>query len=201
MDLLPQLRKRRLALGIPLGELAAAVGRSDATLSRIERGQIRPSYELVERILQFLEQREGIAAPALRASHLMNPTLVSIDGALALSEAARRLEQHGFSQAPVQDGGKLTGSISESVLLRTLAHPGNRGAKVRDVQEPAYPVVDVGFPAELLAPLLTRYAAVLVSRSGDLQGIVTKTDLIRGLRGVPLRRPAAAAEPTRRPVH
>jgi predicted transcriptional regulator len=201
MDLIPQLRKRRLALGIPLGELAAAVGRSDATLSRIERGQIRPSYELVERILHVLEQREGIAAPALRASNLMNPTVVSLDGGLALSEAARRLEQHGFSQAPVLDGGKITGSISESELLRTLAHPGERAAKVRDVQEPSYPQVDVGFPAELLAPLLTRYAAVLVSRGGELQGIVTKTDLIRGLRGVPLRRPAGPTEPLRRPPH
>jgi predicted transcriptional regulator len=201
MDLIPQLRKRRLALGIPLGELAAAVGRSDATLSRIERGQIRPSYELVERILQFLEQREGVAAPALRASNLMNPSVVSLDGGLALSEAARRLEQHGFSQAPVVESGRITGSISESVLLRTLAHPGDRGTKVRDVQEPAYPLVDIGFPAELLAPLLTRYPAVLVSRSGELQGIVTKTDLIRGLRGVPLRRPAAPAEPGRRPGH
>lgn len=201
MDLIPQLRKRRLALGIPLGELAAAVGRSDATLSRIERGQIRPSYELVERILHVLEQREGIAAPALRASNLMNPTVVSLDGGLALSEAARRLEQHGFSQAPVLDGGKITGSISESELLRTLAHPGERAVKVRDVQEPSYPQVDVGFPAELLAPLLTRYAAVLVSRGGELQGIVTKTDLIRGLRGVPLRRPAGPTEPLRRPPH
>jgi predicted transcriptional regulator len=198
MDLIPQLRKRRLALGIPLGELAAAVGRSDATLSRIERGQIRPSYELVERILHVLEQREGIAAPALRASNLMNPTVVSLDGGLVLSEAARRLEQHGFSQAPVLDGGKITGSISESELLRNLAHPGERAVKVRDMQEPSYPLVDVGFPAELLAPLLTRYAAVLVARGGELQGIVTKTDLIRGLRGVPLRRPAEAA---RRPPH
>ncbi|MCI4367847.1 MAG: CBS domain-containing protein [Thermoplasmata archaeon] len=201
MDLIPQLRKRRLALGIPLAELAAAVGRSDATLSRIERGQIRPSYELVERILHVLEQREGIAAPALRASNLMNPTVVSLDGGLALSEAARRLEQHGFSQAPVLDGGKITGSISESELLRTLAHPGERAVKVRDVQEPSYPQVDVGFPAELLAPLLTRYAAVLVSRGGELQAIVTKTDLIRGLRGVPLRRPAGPTEPLRRPPH
>src|SRR5580658_7627097 len=149
MDLIPQLRKRRLALGMPLGELAAAVGRSDATLSRIERGQIRPSYELVERIVQVLDQREGVAAPALRASHLMNPSVVTLDGGLALPEAARRLEEHGFSQAPVVDASKITGSISESVLLRALAHPGDRAVKVRDVQEPAYPLVDAGFPAEL----------------------------------------------------
>ena len=199
MDLVPQIRKRRLALGIPLGELAEAVGRSDATLSRIERGQIRPSYDLVQRILQVLEQREGVAAPALRAADLMNPHVVSIDGASALPDAAQRLERHGFSQAPVIEEGRITGSISESVLLRALGHPTDRRARIRDVQEPAYPLVDAGFPADLLPPLLTRYAAVLVARVGELQGIVTKTDLIRGLRGVPLRRPASGGEPSRRP--
>ena len=200
MDLVPQLRKRRLALGIPLGELARAVGRSDATLSRIERGQIRPSYHLVQQILQVLEHREGVAAPGLRAIDLMNTHVVSVDGTSALSEAAQRLERHGFSQAPGIENGRITGSISESVLLRALGHPTDRRARVRDVQEPAYPLVDAGFPADLLPPLLTRYAAVLVGRKGELEGIVTKTDLIRGLRGVPLRRTPAAGEGVRRPT-
>jgi predicted transcriptional regulator len=198
MDAVPKIRKRRIALGIPLGELARAVGRSDATLSRIERGQIRPSYDLVQKILEFLEQREGVAAPGLRAADLMNPNVVSVEGASALSEAAQRLERHGFSQAPVVDNGKVTGSISEGILLRALAHPADRRARVRDVQDPAYPLVDAGFPAELLAPLLTQYPAVLITRAGEIQGIVTKTDLIRGLRGVPLRKPAATSEAPRR---
>jgi predicted transcriptional regulator len=56
------------------------------------------------------------------------------------------------------------------------------------VLEAAYPVVEEGFPAELLPGLLGRYPAVLVAKKGELQGIVTKADLIRGLRGTPLRR-------------
>ena len=197
MDLIPQLRKRRLALGMPLGELARAVGRSDATLSRIERGQIRPSYDLVQRIVQVLEQREGVAAPGLAVSELMGGHLVSVEGALPLAEASRRLERHGFSQAPVLEDGRITGSISETALLRALGDASVRRSRVRDVQEPAYPLVDTGFPAELLPPLFTRYPAVLVARAGTPVGIVTKTDLIRGLRGVPLRRPAPTSdEPT-----
>lgn len=198
MGAVPPIRKRRLALGVPLGELARAVGRSDATLSRIERGQIRPSYELVQRILEFLDEREGVAAPGLRAGDLMNPNVVLVDAGSALSEASQRLERHGFSQAPVQEGGRVTGSISESILLRALANATDRRAKVRDVQEASYPQVDAAFPADLLPPLLTRVAAVLVTRRGELQGIVTKTDLLRGLRGVPLRRPPTGPEPPRR---
>ncbi len=198
METLPSIRKRRIALGIPLGELARAVGRSDGTISRIERGQIRPSYELVQQILRYLEDREGVAAPALRASELMHPQVVFVDAASGVPEASRRLEQQGFSQAPVLDVGRITGSVSEAGLLRALAHPNERRARVREIQEAPYPLVDGSFPAELLAPLLTRCGAVLVARKGEVEGIVTKTDLIRGLRGMPLRRPAGP-EAARRP--
>ncbi|MGD0719200.1 MAG: hypothetical protein ABSA15_06470, partial [Thermoplasmata archaeon] len=58
----------------------------------------------------------------------------------------------------------------------------------RDVQENAYPQVDLDFPADILATLLTHLPAVLVAHRGVLLGIVTKTDLIRGLRGTSMRR-------------
>ena len=103
------------------------------------------------------------------------------------------MEKGGYSQMPVVDGGRLTGALSENALLRSLANPRARRARVRDVQEATYPQVDVECPADLLSVLLTRYPAVLVAERGLVKGIVTKTDLIRGLRGMPLRRSAAAA--------
>jgi predicted transcriptional regulator len=188
MDTLGEIRKRRLALGISLGELARAVGRSDATLSRIERGRIRPSYELVQQVLSYLEQQEGFAAPRLTVSDVMNRSLVTVESAATLATAAQKLEGGAFSQLPVVDGGRVVGSLSESALLRALAQASSRRARVGDVLEPAYPVVDEAFPADLLPGLLGRYPAVLVARRGELQGIVTRADLIRGLRGTSLRR-------------
>ena len=190
MDTFTEIRKRRLALGISLGELARAVGRSDATLSRIERGRIRPSYELVQRILGYLEAQEGTATPRLTVSDLMNRDLVTVESSASLPTAAQRMEGGAFSQLPVVDAGKVVGSLSETGLLRALAAVNSRKTRVRDVLEPAYPVVDERFAADLLPPLLARYPAVLVAARGDLQGIVTKTDLIRGLRGTSLRRTA-----------
>jgi predicted transcriptional regulator len=190
MDTLTGLRRRRLALGIPLGVLARAVGRSDATISRVERGQIKPSYELVERILAFLEKEEGLATPHLTAEDVMNRALVTVEPSATLAVAAHRMETGGFSQLPVVDGGRVIGSLSESAVLRSVAEPSARRLRVRDALETAYPVVDPRFPAELLPPLLGRYPAVLVSHRGELRGIVTKADLIRGLRGHSLRRAA-----------
>jgi predicted transcriptional regulator len=191
VDTLTELRRRRLALGIPLHELAQAVGRSDATISRIERGQIRPSYDLVQRILEHLERQEGIATPRLTVGDLAHAPLVTVGPDALLAAAAQKLEGGGFSQLPVVEGRAVVGSLSEAAVLKSLAGAGSHRVKVREVLEPAYPVLDPGFPAELLAGILGRYPAVLVARRGELVGIVTKADLIRGLRGASLRRPTA----------
>jgi predicted transcriptional regulator len=191
VDPLTELRRRRLALGIPLHELARAVGRSDATLSRIERGQIRPSYDLVQKILSHLERQEGLAAPRLTVGDLLHQPLATVEPSALLATAAQKLEGGGFSQLPVVDGRTVVGSISESAVLKALADSAGRRVRVRDVLEPAYPVVDRGFPADLLSGILARYPAVLVAHRGELEGIVTKADLIRGLRGTSLRRAPA----------
>jgi len=188
VDTFTEIRRRRLALGVSLGDLAQAVGRSDATLSRIERGQIKPSYELVQRILAFLEAREGLATPKLTVGDLRSRALVTVSSSTYLTDAAQRMESGGFSQLPVVDDGRVVGAVSESALLRALGQPSNRRIRVREVLETAYPVVDESFPADLLPPILGRYPAVLVAHRGELTGIVTKADLIRGLRGTPLHR-------------
>ena len=193
MDAVAEIRRRRLSLGIPLGELARAVGRSDATLSRIERGQIRPSYDLVQRIDAYLAQHEGIAAPHLKARDVLRRTLVSVPADAPLADAAQTMENGGYSQLPVSDAGRVTGSVSEAELLRALARPNGRRQRVREIQQGAFPQVDIDCPADVLAGLLTHYPAVLVAERGALLGIVTKTDLIRGLRGTPLRRPGGGA--------
>jgi predicted transcriptional regulator len=190
MDKIEEIRKRRLALGISLGELARAIGRSDATVSRIERGRIRPSYELVQRILTYLEAQEGSAAPHLTVGDLASRALVTVESSAPLATAAQRLEGGAFSQLPVVDGQRVVGSLSESALLRALAGPDGKRLRVRDVLESTYPLVGEEFPAELLPALFSRYPAVLVVRRGVPVGIVTKADLIRGLRGRPIRRPA-----------
>jgi predicted transcriptional regulator len=192
VNVLVEIRKRRLALGVSLGELARAVGRSDATLSRIERGKIRPSYDLVQKILKYLEEQEGLATPRLTVKDIMNRAVVTVDSSATLHVAAQRMESGAFSQLPVVGEGRVVGSLSEGALLRALSHPRAQRIRVREILEPAYPIVEEGFPAELLPSLFAHYPAVLVTRRGDLKGIVTKADLIRGLHGTTLRRTAPA---------
>ncbi len=191
METLAELRRRRLALGIPLGELARAIGRSTATLSRIERGRIRPSYDLVQQIVAYLAEREAVASPHLQTKEVLRRPLITVEASASLADASRRLDSGGFSQLPVVEEGRVVGAVSEGAVLRALQNTASRRIRVRDILEPAYPIVDEAFPAELLPALLARYPAVLVATHGVPDGIVTKADLIRGLRGVALRRPGS----------
>ncbi len=188
MDPLTDIRRRRQALGIPVRELAREVGRSVATISRIERGRVRPSYELAQAIFGYLERQEGKASPDLKGKDVMNPQVVSLDAESTLGAAATLMERRGFSQFPVVDQGRVTGSLSDVALLRALSDPRRRRDRVRTVQEAAYPQVGEDFPADLLAAVLSRYPAVLIVERGEIRGIVTKMDLIRGLRLTALRR-------------
>lgn len=170
------------------------MNRSDATLSRIERGQIRPSYELVQRIVTYLEQKESALTTHLAAKDVMTHHVRTIEASATLEEAAQLMEHHAISQLPVVDGGRVTGSLSEAGVLRTMAQATGRRApaRVRDVQESSYPQVDLDFPTDLLADLLTRVPAVLVTHRGSLSGIITRADVIRRLRAGHPGRPQAA---------
>ena len=184
MNAIPEIRRRRRALGLPLGEVARAVGRSDATVSRIERGQIRPSYELVQAILTYLEEKENAITTHLSAQDVMTRPVRTVEASRPLGDASRLMEEHAISQLPVTEAGRVTGSLSEAAILRSLTQgSGHRTmTRVREVQESAYPQVDLDFPTDLLADLLARVPAVLVTHRGSLSGIITRSDLIRRLR-------------------
>ena len=55
---LSEIRKKRVKLGINQRELGLHVGVNQSTITKIENGKIRPSYELVYSIFRFLESFE-----------------------------------------------------------------------------------------------------------------------------------------------
>jgi cystathionine beta-synthase len=81
------------------------------------------------------------------------------------------------------EGDASVGSISEAGLfLKVFSNPDIRNARVRDVMESAYPVVDFNTPVERLSTLINRENGAVLSRdeAGNWQ-IVTKYDIIQAL--------------------
>jgi cystathionine beta-synthase len=111
------------------------------------------------------------------------PTFVSIEADHPVREAVSLLHQHGLSQLPVisaGNGGHVIGAVGERGLLRHAASdPGLLDQTIEHVMEPPFPSVSVDDPARAAIELLVGdQQALLVTRDGQPEGIVTRTDLL-----------------------
>jgi cystathionine beta-synthase len=114
------------------------------------------------------------------------PTFVSIEADHPVREAVTLLHQHGLSQLPVisaGNGGTVIGAVGERGLLRHAAgNPGLLDDTIEHVMEPPFPAVSVGDPVRAAIELLVGdQQALLVTRDGTPEGIVTRTDLLEAL--------------------
>jgi cystathionine beta-synthase len=114
------------------------------------------------------------------------PAVVSAKPTTSVRMALSTLAAHDVSQLPVLLAGECVGSVGEGELMaKVLEDPSLLDAPVESVMEPPFPVVDGYLPVDRLLPLLTRRnAAVLVRRDEEIEGIVTRYDLIRTLTAV-----------------
>ena len=109
--------------------------------------------------------------------------LVTIDPSLTVGDAINLMKQYNIENLPVSENDLLTGAISESGLFaKLLSSPDIKNKKVRDVLEPAYPVVSFDTPVERISALISKENGAVLSKddSGDYH-IVTKYDVIQSL--------------------
>jgi cystathionine beta-synthase len=109
--------------------------------------------------------------------------LVTLANDDSVAHAVELMKKYDIEHIPVMEGDASVGSISEAGLfLKVFSNPDIRNARVRDVMESAYPVVDFNTPVERLSTLINRENGAVLSRdeAGNWQ-IVTKYDIIQAL--------------------
>jgi cystathionine beta-synthase len=114
------------------------------------------------------------------------PTLVTAQADFLVRDAVSLLHEHRVSQLPVVDAddrSKVIGAVSERGMLRHAAgDPGLLGEPISSVLEPPFPTVSVDDPARDAVDLLVGdQQALLVTRDGNAEGVVTRTDLLEAL--------------------
>jgi cystathionine beta-synthase len=111
-------------------------------------------------------------------------TLITIDGAETVAEAAHLMNQHGFSQVPVTASGRIVGSINEAQLYAEIVrNPEVKHGPVEAIMQPAFPFADISTDIDALATMLTpENPAVLVRDfKSDETFIITRSDIIQAL--------------------
>jgi len=142
----------------------------------------------------------------MKVADVMTSLVVTVRPDHSLQEAALLLASNGISGAPVVDGRRLVGVVSEADIVRAYAPPATRGSaflsnhplmvllrgdahkhvdgvKVRDTMSPD--VVSIGADASVwqAASLLDAHGVrrLPVMDKSRLVGIVTRSDIVRAM--------------------
>ena len=113
------------------------------------------------------------------------PGLITVQPNTPVRVALSTLTSHNVSQLPVLFEGECVGSLTDGELMSSVIEdPELLDRPVESIMDSPFPVVDSHMDAEGVAQLLTRKnSAVLVRDDGEIDGILTRYDLIRDLTG------------------
>lgn len=180
---LEDIAKKRRQLGLKQSELAKLAGVSQSLIAKLEAGTIDSSYTKVKTIFDVLERLE--VKSKIQAEKVLHTKVVTVQKTDPILKVVQLMKKHSYSQIPVFDGKQSVGSVSEKTILRQILD-GKDLAEVSklptgEIMEEGFPQVSEDAPLVLISSLLQVYSAVLVSRKGEVVGIITKADLLRML--------------------
>lgn len=191
LDKIRQMRKR---LNLSQRELASLAGVSQSLIAKIERGSIDPSYSNVRKILMAFEEVlrrrkvEGMKLGAqLTVGDLATRGVVLVGPEQSVGECVERMMKGRFTQLPVMVGDKVVGGITDDrirdyTIEETRANRKTYDmvmqTKVEEVMMDPFPILSEDTPIEMASVHLQREEAVLVSRKGQIVGILTSADFL-----------------------
>jgi len=167
------IRRRRKKLGLTQTDLARLAGVSQSTIAKIEKGIVKPSYEIMKKILGTLEREENKVEKTAEEIATKNVKFVYEND--SCRKAAEIMKKYCISQLPVYNKNNYpVGSISEDAFLRENIH----NLRVKDVMEEGFVQIPAETPLSQVREYLRYSDALLVFKKGRIVGIITKADLL-----------------------
>ena len=180
MQPLSAIRERRTKLGWTQKELAERSGVAQSTVTKIEKGTVRPSYSIVVRIFNALDEGELKKYKGKKAKDLMNPNVITIAPRDRVKRARELMKEHGISQIPVVDKNKVVGMITETDILNGYEDydAAISDFLVEDVMGAPPLAVRKSTHISAVIELLKQEQALIVVENEKLLGIITRADII-----------------------
>ena len=175
-----QLVARSTSDAIDVGKIATALGgggHSRASAALIREGALHSVYETLVYLL------ESHVRPPVTVAQIMSygvpQTLTPND---TIAEAAQRMRRYGFEGFPVVERGRIVGMLTRREIDRALHHGLDRHSVGRYMHSGEVYVTPAD-SVETLRRVMSDHdwgqVPVIDPASGDLVGIVTRTDLIK----------------------
>ncbi|MCK9246401.1 MAG: CBS domain-containing protein [Anaerolineaceae bacterium] len=133
--------------------------------------------QTVDELLRYLPV---VVTPELKVRQIMSRDPLILDPSMSAQEAARLMNRYGFEGYPVVRHGKVIGLLNRRNVDRALQH--NLEKSVEDLMEAGeirvFPEDSLSRLKEIMASTGWGQVPVMDPESGDVIGIVTRTDLI-----------------------
>lgn len=174
-----QLKQIRRLLNITQSDFARLAHVSQSMIAKIEAGKLDPSYSNAKKISEAIERMKHEKEPTVK--EIMVKKVISMETKDLLKDAIRIFNKYGISQIPVMKGSNIAGILYESTLLEKAAEPNFAKMTAEEAMVEAPPTVSEDTKVSAVSNLLKYFPVVLVTKKGDLTGIVTKADILKNL--------------------
>jgi cystathionine beta-synthase len=132
----------------------------------------------------FLEEEDPLGTVRDLLAAKRQRAIVTTNRGETLRNAVGLMKEHGISQIPVMDNGRMSGLLSEIDLLNyLLGHAGQMDTPIDELIEADYATVTPQTKIKLLKNIFNDAKLVCVLERDDLVGVITKIDLIEYLAG------------------
>ncbi len=173
-SIIAEIRISRQRHGIKSSALARASGISPSAMSKLEKGALKPSYELVYKVLDALDDLIAEQGASATISAKMTRSVISVSIIDTISRAQEIMKKNDISQLPVVDNdGRIFGLVTEKSILDNPEEV--TCGKALDF---SYAVLGSDANLEKARQIIRNTQAILVVKEGKLIGILTKADFL-----------------------
>ncbi|OGO27728.1 MAG: hypothetical protein A2W33_08595 [Chloroflexi bacterium RBG_16_52_11] len=175
-----QLVARSTSSNIDVAEIAAQFGGGGHDRAAAGLIKDRSLEELQKELIQVLQDT---IHPSITVFQIMSPRPQLLSPDTPVEEAASRMQRYGYEGYPVVSDGKVVGLLTRRAVDRALAHRLHLNAA--SLMEAGQHTVKPDDSVDSLQHIMTETGwgqiPVVQPESGEIIGIVTRTDLIKSL--------------------
>lgn len=109
--------------------------------------------------------------------------LFTLDSKTKIGEAINKMSDHSIDQAPIVDGKKFVGSVSDSKILKSLiAKPELKDKPIAEIMDGSFDFIALDTTVDVMSTMLNKDCKALLVRDEQNQThILTQTDLLVSL--------------------
>ncbi|MEM3373156.1 MAG: CBS domain-containing protein [Candidatus Anstonellales archaeon] len=185
---LDQIKNLRKKLNLTQKQLAKIANVSQATIAKIEKGKLIPSYSVAVSIFSALlnyskSQNKQNKMLEIVAKDIMSENVIYANPDDDIHNCIEKMIKNNISQLPVIDSkGFILGSITEENVLDFISNS-NKINKQKitaiDICDEIFPIILETTNLNAIIELLKKHKALLVSKKGKIVGIITKSDIFK----------------------